>query len=227
MLVEAPEGVQATERIVTFLPSSPVETLTLRWLQEALLGHPLLPLTPSLHGEGLWRQCGQQLQGGRSRSGGSRRRADAGRRLGDVLADVCWWRAGGDSIQAVGWWWRVGRGGERWAEGGGGLGICRGAGVLERLDISQRVEVGQDRADLLLQAEGGLHGWVRGAGRPDAELGDGGLDGADGHVTTEDNILLGLLSRVRLQREKEGNVEERRERSALTTAAVTALLRVN
>lgn len=71
-LVEAPEGVQAAERVVAFLLSAPVETLTLRWLQEALLGHPLLPLAPSLHGEGLGGQRGQQLQGRRSRRRGRR-----------------------------------------------------------------------------------------------------------------------------------------------------------
>lgn len=63
VLVEAPEGVQATERVVTFFPPGPVETLTLRRLQEALLGHTLFPLAPALHGEGFRRQRGQQLQG--------------------------------------------------------------------------------------------------------------------------------------------------------------------
>lgn len=56
VLVEAPEGVQTTEWVMCSIPLSPVETLTLRWLQEALLGHPLLPPASSLHGEGLWCQ---------------------------------------------------------------------------------------------------------------------------------------------------------------------------
>lgn len=78
---------------------------------------------------------------------------------------------------------------------------------------------------MLLQAEGGLHGWVCGAGRPDAELGDGGLDGADRHVTTEDDILLGLLSRVRLQREKREMFRKKdahKENEAFLPAAAVA-----
>lgn len=203
VLVEAPQGVQAAERVVVaaFLPSSPMQPLTLRRLQEALLGHPLLPLPASLHGEGLGRQRGQQLQ----RRGSRRRRADTGPRLREWLVVGCWWCAGGDCIQTIGGWWRcaVGGGGERWTERGRGLGVRGGAGELEHLDVTQRGEVGQDGANLLFQAKRSLHGGVCGARRADAELGDGGLDGADGHVTTEDKILLGLLSGVRLQRERQ------------------------
>lgn len=80
--------------------------------------------------------------------------------------------------------------------------ICWGTGVLERLDITQRFRLGYNSDHLLLRAEGdtSLHYWVCGAGWPDAELGDGGLDGADGHVGAEDDVLLGLLPRVRLGR---------------------------
>lgn len=53
---------------------------------------------------------------------------------------------------------------------------------------------------MILQAALCVHGRVRGTGRPDAQLGDGGLDGANGHVTTEDEVLLGLLPGVRLQK---------------------------
>lgn len=59
VLVEAPQGVQATERVVSFFPSRPVQTLTLGRLQEALFGDALLPFTSALHGEGLGSQGGQ------------------------------------------------------------------------------------------------------------------------------------------------------------------------
>lgn len=62
VFVQAPQGVQATEWVVPFVLSGPVETLTLRRLQEALLGDPLLPSPSSLHGEGLRGERGQQLQ---------------------------------------------------------------------------------------------------------------------------------------------------------------------
>lgn len=53
LLVEAPEGVEAAERVVAFLLSASVETLALGRLQEALLGHALFPFAPTLHGKGL------------------------------------------------------------------------------------------------------------------------------------------------------------------------------
>lgn len=62
VLAEAPQGVQAAEGVVFVLTSGPVETLTLGRLQEVLLGHPLLPFPPSLHGEGLGGERCQELQ---------------------------------------------------------------------------------------------------------------------------------------------------------------------
>lgn len=57
VLAEAPQGVQAAQRVVPVLASAPVEPLTLGRLQEVLLGHSLLPFPPSLHGEGFRGEC--------------------------------------------------------------------------------------------------------------------------------------------------------------------------
>lgn len=137
LLVEAPEGVEAAERVIAFLPSASVETLALGGLQKTLLGHSLFPFAPALHGKGLRRERGQQLQ--RRQSG---RRAAAGRGLRERLV-VGRGRRGArrDAVQAVGRWHAVSWGGEGWAKGWRGLGLCGVAWVLQRLDIGQRSEV--------------------------------------------------------------------------------------
>lgn len=79
------------------------------------------------------------------------------------------------------------------------------------MELPQRGEVGDDGEGGLLAAEGWLGVGFGDAGGSDAELGDGGLDGADGHVAAQDDVLLGLLAGVRLRRRKEDDQESMRK----------------
>lgn len=108
------------------------------------------------------------------------------------------WRR--ESIHPVGWWGGLSRRCERRAEGGGKRAVCGGAGILQDVDVAHRVQAW----NRLLHA--GLRRGVC-AGGPDAELGDGGLNGADGHVAAEDQVQLRLLSGVRLQRGITGRIQ--------------------
>lgn len=196
VLVECPQGVQAAERVFALLGPAALKTLALGRLQEALLGHALFALAAAtaFHGEGLGREGRQQLQR-RERRG----RAGAGRSRDRRRV------ARGGGVQAVGRWRKVGGRGERRAERRSGRSLGR---LLRWLELPKRGEVGSDGEGGLLATEGRLRIGLSGAGGSDAELGDGGLDGADGHVAAQDDVLLGLLAGVRLRGgEREGGMK--------------------
>ena len=62
-------------------------------------------------------------------------------------------------------------------------------------------EAGRRQAGGLHRAWQAGHGGVHAPRRPDAELGNRGLDGADGHVPAEDQVL-GVLRKVILGRQE-------------------------